>query len=124
MAKFHKLTAAKGTDEANFEGTSYPVGDDGTVSVPQEAVDSLVSLGGFTAEDHRDPTPVGNVRMTHALASGCSWGGAEFHPDEDGVFVVPAGASADLAAHGFEMAPPEHAKPKPSGAPPQLKLPK
>jgi hypothetical protein len=43
-----RLIAPKGTDEANFGTTAYRVADDGTITVPIEAVDGLTRVGGFT----------------------------------------------------------------------------
>jgi hypothetical protein len=97
-----KLTAPLGTDEANFGTERLRVDNDGTVDVPEEAVDSLVHMGGFI----RDPAAHqahddGTVPMRHPEGIGCSVGGVECAPDANGVVMVPSGAVASLAAHGF-----------------------
>lgn len=45
------------------------------------------------------------AKLTHPNATGCSWGGVAFEQAEDGTIEVPDEAIADLAAHGFTLAP-------------------
>lgn len=123
MAKFtKKLHAPKGTDEANHDGVSYRVDNDGTIEVPVEAAGPLLALGGFTADDDSDPVPDGKVRVSHGYATGCSWGGEAFEPQKDGTFLVPVAAVADLASHGFTIVEASQAPAPKSPAIPQLKL--
>jgi len=118
--KLHKLHAPRGTDEANANGVLYRVDNDGTINVPDEAVDPLLSLGGFTEEDQSDDDPSGEVLMKSMTgALGCSWGGNSYEPDSDGFFVVPAVAAVDLADHGFVAA---ERSAKASAKVPQLKI--
>lgn len=100
MAKFKKLQSHQGADEVNVEGVSYKVHNN-EVSVPAEAVASLLHIGGFTVEPESDPVPEGLVLVTHGDASGCSWAGVNYDRREDGSFAVPCAAVADLLAHGF-----------------------
>ena len=96
-----RLHAPVGTDEASVGDQLYPVDNDGTVLVPEEAVATLTETAGFT----RDPAPVdvpeGSVRMFHEDGVGCSFGGASFEPGSDGSVVVPLDAVGPLEAHGF-----------------------
>lgn len=83
---------------------------DWVVTVPPDAAAHFENRGGF----RRVPTTVvmirssGSIRMYHPVgATSCSWGGASFTPDEDGIFTVPAEAAHDLTCHGFKPAPPK-----------------
>ena len=45
------------------------------------------------------------MKLYHKDATGCSWGGENFEPDEDGAFDIPEEAVVDLVAHGFTTDP-------------------
>ena len=102
MAKFQKLHAHKGTDEANHDGVLYRVDNDGNIEVPNEAVDALLKTGGFVAEDLSDDDPEGFARVkSFTGATRLSWGGNSYSSRADGSFLVPAVAVSDLLSHGF-----------------------
>jgi hypothetical protein len=100
MAKFKKLTSSNGSSEVNVDGVSYPV-IDGVVAVPESAVESLTHIAGFHMEPESEPVPNGKVRVVHGSAASCSWNGETYEADENGHFIVPCAAIADLSAHGF-----------------------
>ncbi len=99
--KMVRLYAGEGQDEANYGTERFKVHDDRTLEVPSEAVDSLVRIGGFTRIADTARAPEGHIALTHPQAIGCSWGGASYSPDADGVVIVPTAAAGDLLAHGF-----------------------
>lgn len=101
-----KLRAPAGTDEANFGAERFRVDNDGTVNVPDEAVESLTGVGGFTADAEVTPVPDGMVRMQHAHpGASCTIATQSFTADEAGILAVPLAAAADLLAHGFSYVP-------------------
>lgn len=51
MSDWTRLRAPPGTDEANYGELRFRVHDDGTISVPPEAVDGLCKVGGFVVVD-------------------------------------------------------------------------
>jgi hypothetical protein len=96
------LRAAFGQDEANQGTECYPVGSDGLVWVPLEAVEPLIAKGGFVLpKNNGKPIPAGWIQLHHDDAAGCSYDGCQYSPDEDGDVLVPAEATAELLAHGF-----------------------
>jgi hypothetical protein len=103
-----RLRAPKGTDEANYGQTAFKVQDDGTVDVPDEAVASLVGVGGFS-EVPTEPAPVdmnpsdGATLKAPEGATSCSWGGQTFDVAEDGTVDVPHESVGDLIGHGFQV---------------------
>jgi hypothetical protein len=103
-----RLRAPKGTDEANYGQTAFKVQDDGTVDVPDEAVASLVGVGGFS--EVTEPAPAvdsdpadGATLKAPEGATSCSWGGQTFDVDENGTVKVPHESVGDLIGHGFEV---------------------
>ncbi len=103
MPALVRLRAQFGSDEANFGTERYRVDNDGTVLVSVDAAPSLLHNGGFTmADDPRPAVPAGMVMLVHPLNIGCSYGGLSYEPDGEGCVLVPAGATEQLAAHGFE----------------------
>ncbi|HEX3884753.1 MAG TPA: hypothetical protein VHW66_19020 [Stellaceae bacterium] len=97
-----RLQARFGQDEVNVGRGRYRVGLDGTVLVPREAVDSLLSTGGFAMADLPLPVPTGMARLAHPEHIGCAFGGKTYEPGADGTVLVPAEAAAVLMeAHGF-----------------------
>ncbi|HEY3910383.1 MAG TPA: hypothetical protein VGM07_10870 [Stellaceae bacterium] len=115
MIELIALRAVFGQDEANHGTARYRVDAEGLVHVPPEAVDFLISKGGFvlpktsgaaTAQPEPiDAKPDGLVRLHHGDAAGCSYAGRQYPSDENGDVLVPAPAAADLMAHGFVPAP-------------------
>jgi hypothetical protein len=122
MARYKKLHAPAGADEANFAGKRYRVDNNGEVEVPEEAVDSLVLVGGFTITPELIP-PSGSfaVVANRDGATSCSWGGNVYEADDNGCFSIPGDALADLSSHGFYVV----EKPEASVATkaPKLKIP-
>ncbi len=105
------LRAVFGQEEVNHGTARYRVGIDGLVIVPPEVAVCLINNGGFavakrTAASHSMPQPSdaqprARVRLHHATASACSYGGGEYLADRNGDVLVPAEGVADLMAHGF-----------------------
>ena len=98
------LRAAFGQDEANHGTQRYRVDNDGLVRVPRDAVGFLIGNGGFVvaaalATAQRKPAAM--VKLHHADAAGCSYGGREYPADTLGDVLVPAEAVGDLLVHGF-----------------------
>jgi hypothetical protein len=96
----------------------YPVGADGRVWVPLEAVDPLIAKGGFSLpKTIGKPIPAATIKLHHDDAAGCSYDSRQYSGDENGDVLVPAEAAAELSAHGFmpvaqgAMATPARAKP-------------
>jgi hypothetical protein len=48
MSNLVKLIPPRGTDEANFNESSFKIREDGSIWVCPEAVDGLTRIGGFT----------------------------------------------------------------------------
>lgn len=118
MPKTVRLRATHGADEANFSGYPKPfrVDNDGCVDVPEEAVEALLSKGGFQlAQPEVIEVPADKVAVRHLSdpAASCCHG----EPDERGIILVPVGAVAALEAHGFARV--EIAQPAPAPEPAQ-----
>lgn len=109
------LRAVFGQDEANHGTARYRVDAEGLVRVPPEAVDFLISKGGFAlpktsgaaAAQTRfgDAEAGGLVRLHHGDCAGCSYAGRQYQSDANGNVLVPAQAAAELMAHGFTPVP-------------------
>jgi len=97
-----RLYAGEGQDEANYGAERFRVHEDHTIEVPSEAVDSLVRVGGFEPMADAPRDPPGLVALAHPQGLGCSWRGATYPPDAEGLIIVPLAAAQDLAAHGFK----------------------
>jgi hypothetical protein len=96
------LRAAFGQDEASHGAVRYLVDDDGLIRVPLEAVDPLMTIGGFVMAQTCDSAiSVGVLTLHHDDAAGCSYGGRQFLGDSNGDVLVPAEAASELLAHGF-----------------------
>jgi hypothetical protein len=105
------LRAMFGQDETNHGTTRYRVSCNGLVTVSPEAAIYLAKNGGFVATTPTAarsskllscvPEAIPPVGLRHPSATGCSYGGVEYHPDKSGVIFVPFDAVADLTAHGF-----------------------
>lgn len=120
------LRAEFGQDEANHGTERYRVGDDRLVLVPPAVAIYLVKNAGFCVArrafaEHIKPAPLDIqphllVRVQHPAATVCSYGGCEYRGDQNGEFVVPPRAVADLTGHGFVPIGPADALPKSSSA--------
>ena len=116
-----------GTDSYTpFRADHTDPDSDWYVHMPGHAAAPLLHTGGYTlvnkAQDVVIVARAGFARLRNSAGTGCSWGGASFEPDEDGVISVPAEAVPDLQSHGFMPAPPktERLVPRhkgPAGAP-------
>ena len=92
-----KLKAPKGTDEANADGKSFRVDNDGTVTVPDEAAAPLIERAGFVEVLPDIEVPHGHAMVKHTDPDASC--GFEKRGD---VFIVPVSAVAELvASHGF-----------------------
>jgi hypothetical protein len=91
-----KLRAPKGTDEANADGKSFRVDNNGIVEVPDEAAAPLIERGGFTEVVEPPAVPVGHALVMHS-DPGAACEGEKFG---DG-YLVPVDRVAELASHGF-----------------------
>jgi hypothetical protein len=118
-SKTRRLRAPAGADEANYGTERFRVDNDGTVTVPEEAVESLTHTGGFAEIEEEEPVPAGLIYLAHPDGVGCSFGGVSYAPDDKGRVTVPIVAVTALAAHGF-VVPADPAPP----ADPELKTPK
>lgn len=94
--KVKKLRAPKGTDEANIDGVSYRVENDGTVEVPDGEEGPLLATGGFVEVTPPVVLPEGFALVMHkdpnASCDGEKFGGGH---------LVQAVNVAALASHGF-----------------------
>jgi hypothetical protein len=116
-SKTRRLRAPAGADEANYGTERFRVDNDGTVTVPEEAVESLTHTGGFAEiDDEEKPVPAGLIYLAHPDGVGCSFGGVSYSPDDKGRVTVPIVAVTALAAHGFvvpaDPTPPADPEPK------------
>lgn len=93
-----RLKAPKGTDEANADGKSYRVDNDGTVTVPDEAAAPLLERGGFTEVVEATAPPDGYLLVMHDTDPNASCEGEKFG---DG-YLVLAHRAGELASHGFK----------------------
>jgi hypothetical protein len=92
-----KLKAPKGTDEANANGQSFRVDNDGTVEVPDEVAGPLVERGGFV-EVVEVVVPAGYLLVMHDNDPSASCEGEKFGEG----YLVPAHKAGELASHGFK----------------------
>lgn len=97
-----RIKAQRGTDEANFAESRFPVPADGIIDVSPEAAAPLLNEGGFISLEPAPALPDGLVQVRGAPGSGCTVGGVSYNAGDDGLVSVPAYAVADLAAHGFK----------------------
>jgi hypothetical protein len=121
MARLKKLHAPRGTDEANHNGVSYRVDNDGTVLVDESAVGPLLAVGGFTQDDDSDPVPDGLIAASGpAGVDSCSWNGVTYSMNEKGLFALPVASMDDMVSHGFSVVDEPVAEPAKA---PKLKIP-
>jgi hypothetical protein len=105
------LRAWFGQDEVSHGSERYRVGVDRQVVVPPAVAVYLINNAGFHIVSRTDaelappttlePVPQNLVRMQHPTSASCSYGGCEYRRDQNGEFLVPAAAIADLLGHGF-----------------------
>jgi len=100
-----RLIAPSGCDEANYGEHRFKVHDDGTVLVPQEAVEGLLHTGGFAMAEHLTRAASIGFAFMRGLpdCANCSWNHQTFEANTDGLFRVPQEAIADLSSHGFQL---------------------
>lgn len=118
-----RLHAPRGTDEANFSGSTVPyrVDNNGDVEVDAEAVGPLLEKGGFTLADPvAMSVPHGFIAVRHASdpLAGCSHQGRTYEVQADGVLLVEASAIGALTSHGFVSIDEAAAAPATPDAPP------
>jgi hypothetical protein len=107
------LRAAFGQDEVSHGAVRYRVGADRLLFVPPSTAGHLVSKAGFCVVRSSEASHARHLQsqflvgVRHPTAGSCSYGGARYRADEKGNFLVPAGAVADLVAHGFVPIPPD-----------------
>lgn len=94
-----KLKGSAGNEGASFGSRLFKADPDGTVMVPDDAVPSLVGVGGFEVM----PLPDGHVKM-HSLVGAqiVSTSGQIFETDGDNMIVVPMSLADELISHNFE----------------------
>jgi hypothetical protein len=105
------LRAGFGQDELSHGSERYRVSADRLVVVPPTVAVYLLNNAGFYVVSRPDPNPAPPpgvelppqflVRVRHPTAVGCSYGGCEYRRNQNGEFLVPATAVADLIGHGF-----------------------
>jgi hypothetical protein len=105
------LRAGFGQDEVSHGSERYRVDVDRLVVVPPTVAAYLLNNAGFYVVSGSDPNPAQPpevdlppqflVRVRHPAAVGCSYGGREYRRNQNGEFLVPATAVADLIDHGF-----------------------
>lgn len=97
-----RLRAEFGQEEASHGTARFPVGNDGLIEVPMEAVGPLITVGGFVlVESGGKPASFGVLRLHHGDAAACSYGGVGYLGGVNGDVFVPASAAAELSSHGF-----------------------
>lgn len=101
------LIAPPGTDEANFAGNRYRVGNNGTINVPVEASVGLLATGGFIVSPEKTVVELcGGYSAFHNLddpTASFSFGGVSYTPDDKGVILAPNEAVSSVVAHGFSL---------------------
>jgi hypothetical protein len=69
MTDLVKLIPPRGTDEANFNESSFKIREDGSIWVCREAVDGLTRIGGFVvAPDQSQTVTVSAARIAELEA--------------------------------------------------------
>ena len=101
------LKAPKGKEEANANGKSYRVENDGTIEVPDDAVQPLLATGGFVEVDET-PVEVPNGMVLVKSSDPTASCGGEKVGDK---FMVDVLTANELASHGFSIVGPVAAPP-------------
>ena len=111
-----RLNAPAGARETGFGTERFPIDDAGEVEVPAEAVEALVTVGGFSIpEVAPEPNPdVALLVMPDELSFSVSFDGVSYASDEHGVVSVPVAAVAELLNHGLVPHAPVEAAPAPA----------
>jgi hypothetical protein len=66
--KLVRLIAPRGTDSANFGTTAYPVGADGTITVPEQVAVDLTHGAGFSLAPEQPLQPEDEIANEVAAA--------------------------------------------------------
>ena len=97
-----KLKAPIGADGANIGTKLFPLDADGNVTVPDDAAQTLVGVGGFEILIDIPEAPEGFTILQSTIgAQSCSFGNESYSTDENGYVSVPTSMVADLMSHGF-----------------------
>ncbi|OJY66435.1 hypothetical protein [Rhizobium sp. 60-20] len=114
-----KLKAPIGADGANIGTKLFPIDAEGNVTVPDEAAQTLVGVGGFQILVDIPEAPEGfTVLQSTSGSQGCSFGTECYATDENGYVTVPTGMVGELLSHGFIVALPTEPKVIAEPAPP------
>jgi hypothetical protein len=101
-----KLKAPIGADGANVGTTLFPIDADGNVTVPDDAAQTLVGVGGFQIVTDIPEADEGQTVLVSTVgAQSCSFGADSYSTDENGYVTVPTAMVASLLSHGFTIPP-------------------
>ncbi|NTG73296.1 hypothetical protein G6M02_08135 [Agrobacterium rhizogenes] len=99
-----KLKAPVGADGANIGTSLFKLDTDGNVTVPDDAVQTLVGVGGFSIIADIPVASEGETTLVSLNGpSACSFGDKTFATDDNGYVVVPTDLVASLLSHGFSL---------------------
>ncbi|OCJ12476.1 hypothetical protein A6U86_05490 [Rhizobium sp. AC27/96] len=99
-----KLKAPIGADGANIGTRLYPLDADGNITVPDDAAQTLVGVGGFQLIADIPGAPEGHtVLLSTNGPQSCSHGSDSFSTDENGYVTVPTSMVGALLSHGFAV---------------------
>ncbi|WP_271024972.1 hypothetical protein [Rhizobium sp. RCAM05973] len=97
-----KLKAPIGSEGANIGTTLFKLDPDGNVIVPDDAVQTLVGVGGFEIVADIPDAPEGQTVLRSVVGSqSCSFGDQSFSTDGNGYVTVPTALVDSLLSHGF-----------------------
>jgi len=97
-----KLKAPIGSEGANIGTTLFKLDADGNVTVPDDAAQTLVGVGGFEIICDVPDAPNGQTVLRSAIGpQSCSFGDQSFSTDENGFITVPTVMAEQLLSHGF-----------------------
>ncbi|NTF67967.1 hypothetical protein [Rhizobium rhizogenes] len=99
-----KLKAPIGADGANIGTSLFKLDTDGNVTVPDDAVQTLIGVGGFSIIADVPVASEGETTLVSLNGpSSCSFGGKTFTTDDNGYVVVPTDLVGSLLSHGFSL---------------------
>lgn len=97
-----KLKAPIGSEGANIGTTLFKLDADGNVTVPDDAAQTLVGVGGFEMVCDVPDAPDGSTVLRSEIGpQSCSFGDQSFSTDENGFVTVPTAMVGQLLSHGF-----------------------